>query len=87
MAPSVRARPIRSYCRGPGIIDVHGRFHYHRGCFWVENTGATPLIRVGEVDTRPGDFVPLTSAQKLQLGEVVFQLEVGSTPPSGGGAS
>lgn len=82
---SSTANPI--VLQGPGIIDVHGRFHYYRGCFWVENTGATALIRVGEVDTRPGDFVPLTSAQKLQLGEVVFQLEVGSTPPSGGGAS
>jgi fibronectin type 3 domain-containing protein len=82
---SSTANPI--VLQGPGIIDVHGRFHFWRDCFWVENLGATALIRVGELETRTGDFVPLTSAQTLQLGEVVFQVEIGSTPPKGGGGS
>lgn len=50
------------------LAEVQGRFHWHRGCFWVESIANNSAIGVNEQIIRAGEIVPLTEGAQLRLG-------------------
>ena len=61
---------------GPGLAELHGRFHWHRGCFWVEGISADAAIHVDQHQVRPGDIVPLTTGARLRLGSWSWRVKL-----------
>jgi hypothetical protein len=61
---------------GEGIAELHGRFHWHRGCFWVEGIGANAPLHVDHHQVRPGEIIPLTRGARLRLGAHTWRLEL-----------
>ena len=61
---------------GEGIAELHGRFHWHRGCFWIEGISTNAPIHVDHHQVRPGEIVPLTSGARLRLGALTWRLQL-----------
>ena len=45
----------------PGLAEIQGRFHHHRGCFWLENRAANKAVSVNSQVLNPNEIVPLNS--------------------------
>ncbi len=59
------------------LAEIQGRFHHYRGCFWVENTTETGLVRVDNLTLLPGSIAPLATGQLLRLGARTFRIKIG----------
>jgi serine/threonine protein kinase len=57
----------------PGVAELHGRFHYYRGQFWVERLDGE--IRVDHYHLRPGDLVPLVPGRRILLGRTELDIK------------
>ncbi len=57
------------------IGEVEGRFHYHRGNFWVEAFQGS-MIRIGAVALRPNEIVPITHAHEVVIGGTAFRVTI-----------
>ena len=57
------------------IGEVEGRFHYHRGNFWIEAYQGS-MIRIGAVALRPNEIVPLTHAHEVVIGGTAFRVTI-----------
>ena len=60
----------------PELAEIQGRFHHYRGCFWVENTAETGLVRIDNLTLQPGYVAPLATGQLLRLGARTFRLKI-----------
>ena len=71
---SSRSNPL---CLGDAALDeIQGRFHHHRGCFWLENGASNNAVAVNGSALQAGDIVPLTAGAQLQLGGTVYRVEI-----------
>lgn len=61
---------------GPSLAEVQGRFHCLQGNFWIESIAPNRAIRLGDRILQPGEIAPLTSGQRLHLGETEYRLEL-----------
>lgn len=61
----------------PELAEIQGRFHHYRGCFWVENTTETGLVRIDNLTLLPGYIAPLATGQLLRLGARTFRMKIG----------
>ncbi len=61
-----------------GLAEVQGRFHWYRGCFWIESIAVNNALRLNGRILFPGEIAPLTSGSQLQLGQTVMRVGVSS---------
>lgn len=59
-----------------GIEPVQGRFHHHRGCFWLENLVANFALHVNGIVLNAREIIPLMDGLDLKVGNVNFRVEV-----------
>jgi pSer/pThr/pTyr-binding forkhead associated (FHA) protein len=60
----------------PGLAEIQGRFHHHRGCFWVENRVANDAVRINFQVLNENGIAPLMNGLVLQLGNLNYRVEV-----------
>lgn len=60
----------------PGVAEVQGRFHWYRQCFWVEGVASNRAVTIGGRVLQAGEIVPLTTGQRLQIGDVIWRVEL-----------
>ena len=59
-----------------GLDEIQGRFHYYRGCFWVENLANNGGLHVDGHALAPGRIAPLTHGQPLRLGNCDYRAAI-----------
>lgn len=60
----------------PSLAEIQGRFHFFRGCFWLECVASNSGIQVDQTTLRAGEIVPLTTGMLLRLGRNTFRLKL-----------
>src|SRR5205823_13707628 len=60
----------------PGIEEVEGRFHYYRGCFWIESLKGGTSVSVDEHKLTACEIVPLVNGARAVIGKTVFRATV-----------
>ena len=59
-----------------GLGEVQGRFHYWRGCFWLENSLNNNAIRVNGSELNSNGIVPMAGGQTIHFGSMAFLVDV-----------
>lgn len=60
----------------PGLAEIQARFHFFRGCFWIECIAGNSGLQVDQTTLRAGEIVPLTTGMQLRLGRNTFRLKL-----------
>jgi predicted component of type VI protein secretion system len=60
------------------LDEIQGRFHYYRGCFWLENAVANGAVTVNGRALPAGSIVPLTTGMTLVLGNTQLRVGIGA---------
>lgn len=59
-----------------GLEAIQGRFHFFRGCFWLENLVQNFAIHINSVAVNAREIVPLIDGLDLRIGNVNFRVEI-----------
>lgn len=60
------------------LAEVQGRFHHHRGCFWLETLADNSAVQLDRMTLRPGEIAPLATGMQLRLGGHTWRLKLES---------
>jgi hypothetical protein len=58
------------------LAEVQGRFHHHRGCFWIETLADNSAVQLDRMTLRPGEIAPLATGMQLRLGSHTWRLKL-----------
>lgn len=59
-----------------GLADVQGRFHYYKGCFWLECLVSNFALHLNSIVLNERDVVPLMDGLELKIGNVSYRVEI-----------
>ena len=69
-----RANGIR--LEEPALDEIQGRFHHHRGCFWLENSSGNRAVAVNGAPLAAGEIAPLSTGATVALGAASYRVEI-----------
>jgi len=60
----------------PQLAEVQGRFHHHRGCFWLETLADNSAVQLDRLTLRPGEIAPLATGMQLRIGSQTWRVKL-----------